>query len=298
MAPFKPSLPAILLKPDESYQEDYVGPHKISSSKQDDLSEAESDKKAHLELISKAIKAIDSGNFKKVVVSRELEFKTLMLPEQIFANLLSAHPDAFCYHWYHPETGHWMGASPELFLSTNDQILKTCSLAGTRAYVAGSDPKWQSKELEEQEIVTRYIADGLTDLSIVPEVSKVESVKAGNLWHLRTEIRGSMGDNSLLKVITALHPTPAVCGFPKDRAMQFIIENEPYDRSFYTGFLGEMNMSKAGSCELFVNLRCMTWKKGLASVFVGGGITGSSVVLAEWEETIQKSRTVLDSVFK
>ncbi len=296
MAPFLQSKQCVLLQPDEIYKGEYIpaGGEIPVSLKEISVE----DKETHLALVSRAIEAIESGSLKKVVVSRVLKLSTDIKPMRIFRNLLAAHPGAFCYHWYHPETGHWLGASPELFLSTGNEKLKTYSLAGTRTYTKGEKPNWENKEIEEQQIVTRYIAKTLEELSIEPFVSEVETVRAGSLWHLRSVIEGSLGQNNLKEVITALHPTPAVCGFPKDMAMQFISGNEAYDRSFYTGFLGELNLNNTGSSDLYVNLRCMSWNQGLASVFIGGGITVDSDVLAEWEETVHKSRTILNSVFK
>ena len=297
-APFQTTQPVLLLKPDETYEEEYVQPYRTHSSKPADLLSSESEKEAYLDMVSGALEVIDTSALRKVVVSRSSKFSTDIPPMRIFMNLLDAQPEAFCYHWYHPQTGHWLGASPELFLSTRNKRLKTFSLAGTHAFVKDSTPGWKEKEIEEQEIVTQYIADSLQSLSIEPQVSAVETVRAGNLWHLKTEITGNIGLTSLQSVIAALHPTPAVCGYPRELAMQFITENEGYDRSFYTGFLGECNMKDPGNCDLYVNLRCMSWNDGLAAVFIGGGITASSSPLAEWEETVQKSKTILNSVFK
>ena len=107
------------------------------------------------------------------------------------------------------------------------------------------------------------------------------------------------------------NPTPAVCGLPKDAAKQFILNNENYNREFYTGFLGELNMktqqkARLGkrnienraytytkrSTQLYVNLRCMQLKGNKAMVYVGGGITQSSIAEREWEETVSKSLVI------
>ena len=93
----------------------------------------------------------------------------------------------------------------------------------------------------------------------------------------------------LSNLIDILHPTPAVCGIPKKISKRFILENENYDREFYTGFLGEMNTDS--TTNLFVNLRCMkidTEAKKI-SLFIGGGITKDSIPDNEWNETIIKS---------
>jgi len=108
-----------------------------------------------------------------------------------------------------------------------------------------------------------------------------------------------------------LHPTPAVCGLPKDAAKQFILKNENYNREFYTGFLGEINIKTSISrnsnsrnvennayaavktvSNLYVNLRCMQISNQEAIIYVGGGITKDSNVEAEWEETVQKALVI------
>lgn len=124
--------------------------------------------------------------------------------------------------------------------------------------------------------------------------------------------RGSTENQGNLKdLIEALHPTPAVCGLPKEEARNFILENENYDREFYTGFLGEINMKQevkrsinrrnqenqayssfVTKTSLFVNLRCMKITEEAAEIFVGGGITKESVPEAEWEETQNKAWTM------
>ena len=88
-----------------------------------------------------------------------------------------------------------------------------------------------------------------------------------------------------------VHPTPAVCGLPKNEAKVFILENEGYDREFYTGFFGELNLK--GSSNLFVNLRCMQVLKNQLALYIGGGITIDSIPEKEWEETIAKSEVML-----
>jgi isochorismate synthase len=93
-----------------------------------------------------------------------------------------------------------------------------------------------------------------------------------------------------------LHPTPAVCGFPKLDAQKFIIENEGYDRTFYAGFLGEWNKDfvsyKENCSDLYVNLRCMKIEDQKAKLYVGGGINKGSNPEKEYIETVNKSLTM------
>ena len=129
------------------------------------------------------------------------------------------------------------------------------------------------------------------------------SVKAGSMWHIKTDISGTLNSGfGLLKVIQLLHPTPAVCGFPKEVTKEFILKNENYNRTFYTGFLGELNI--ANKTDLFVNLRCMEIEVSSATadksklamtkayLFMVCGITKESIPEKEWEESVHKSTTM------
>ncbi|HEU0124995.1 MAG TPA: chorismate-binding protein, partial [Flavobacterium sp.] len=100
---------------------------------------------------------------------------------------------------------------------------------------------------------------------------------------------------TLEEVIDTLHPTPAVCGLPKKKSKVFILENENYDRTFYTGFLGELNSTFTEtntSSDLFVNLRCMQIQEDKAILYMGCGITKESIPEKEWEESVNKSMTM------
>jgi len=273
-------------------------------------------KSIHLNLVSKAIKAIKKGLFKKVVLSRKEEIMLLNTnPITLFKRLLSEYKTAFVYCWYHPKIGLWLGASPETLLSVTGTRFTTMALAGTQTFMADKEPIWKAKETTEQQLVTDYLAKNLQPLVSNLTIAGVETIKAGNLLHLRTKISGILKAN-LIAIVAVLHPTPAVCGLPKLMAKQFILENENYHREFYTGFLGEINRvefierntnrrnvehsaynSQTTVSNLFVNLRCMQLTDVQASVYVGGGITIDSIPEQEWEETVNKTQTIKKVLF-
>ena len=121
-------------------------------------------------------------------------------------------------------------------------------------------------------------------------VSDTYTIKAGSLLHLKADIKGEIEEFELKNLLNTLHPTPAVCGLPRASAKSFILSNENYDRTFYTGFLGEININS--ETELFVNLRCVEIDGALANIYVGGGITQDSVPEKEWLETCHKTNTI------
>jgi isochorismate synthase len=272
----------------------------------------ESNKELYLNLVSKAVDKIKKGEIDKVVLSRKIQVACKVPSVVLFQQILKTYPSAFCYLWHHPKVGTWLGATPEILLKSRGLEFTTMSLAGTQNSTVFAKPQWTKKELNEQQMVTDYILDALKDIteSIVP--SEVESTKAGLLWHLRTKLKGRFAPGNFGNVLKAIHPTPAVCGIPLEDAKSFILKNESYDRTFYTGFLGELNFKNELSrnrnkrnqensvyksivitSELFVNLRCMELQKTKATIYVGGGITVDSQPDKEWEETVSKSNTML-----
>ncbi len=287
--------------------------HLNSENNSKNTSIVASEKEAHINLISKGIKTINKGGLKKVVLSR-CESKDLQNenPFSIFKKLFNTYKNAMVYCWYHPKVGLWLGATPELLLKVEGKQLTTISLAGTQPYNPTSNVNWTPKEFEEQQIVTDYIANQIKPYSKQVNISEVETARAGNLLHLKSKITGFIDAAVNLKsIIEALHPTPAVCGFPKQEAKDFILQNENYTRGYYTGFLGELNLKQSRirntnrrnvennvyavvrkHSNFYVNLRCMQLKDSKALIYVGGGITKDSNPENEWEETVNKSRTI------
>nr|WP_315147236.1 chorismate-binding protein [uncultured Flavobacterium sp.] len=243
-------------------------------------------------LVKKGVQAIKNEEFKKVVLSRK---ETLNLVNfdliTTFENLVQLYPSTFVYCFYHPKVGTWLGATPEQLLKANDMEFKTIALAGTQKDSGSNEVVWPKKEQEEQQFVTDYIVEKLKNVASELVVSRPYSIKAGSIWHIKTDISCTLNSgSSLQQVIQLLHPTPAVCGFPKDRSKEFILQNENYDRAFYTGFLGELNMGD--KTDLFVNLRCMEIDNVQAYLFMGCGVTKDSIPEKEWEESINKSATM------
>jgi isochorismate synthase len=258
----------------------------------------EAAKETHIKLVEKTIEEIKKNDLKKVVVSRTEQVKiadfNLVV---IYQKLLQNYKNAFVYVWFHPKIGLWLGATPETLLEIKDSVFTTMSLAGTQLYKDTENIVWKSKELNEQQLVTDFIESQLSGISSNLKIDKTETVKAGSLLHLKTKVTGVLNEKSSLKtLVSALHPTPAVCGMPREKSKKFILENENYKRSFYTGFLGELNLRsstfKTPSSSLFVNLRCMSINKNNASIFIGGGITKDSNAAKEWEETVSKSNVM------
>ncbi len=248
-------------------------------------------KKLHIKLVQKGINAIKNNEFKKVVLSRKERIKVSNIDIVLtYQKLIKSYTNAFVYLWFHPEVGLWLGATPETLVKIDGNHFETMALAGTQQYHSNEQVTWKSKESEEQQFVTEYIINKLAPCCTTIHVGDRETIKAGNLLHLKTKIKGTFNDK-ISVIIRALHPTPAICGLPETPSKSFILNNESYDRSFYTGFLGEINFPQ-NKTQLFVNLRCMQIKSEEAIIFVGGGVTKDSNAEKEWEETVAKSQTM------
>ena len=255
--------------------------------------------KANFEkIVAKAIAAIGNGEFGKVVLSRkELQKVDGSKFFEIFLRALKTYPNAFCYCFFHPESGIWVGATPEKLLKVTGNYFSTMALAGTQKIEKStSELIWETKEQEEQAFVTDFIVNGIEGAVDDLKVSKPYTAQAGTIAHIKTDISGilkEVGDIEYL--VKVLHPTPAVCGMPKDNASHFINNNEGYSREFYSGFLGELNIpNKKGEIQtdFFVNLRCMKVEQEQARIFMGCGITKDSIPEKEYYETVNKSQTM------
>lgn len=287
----------------------------VKKSKSQNYTPTEKEEQTHKSLVQKGINHIINKDFKKVVLSRRIEVEIdSPNPIELFKKLFNSYKNAMVYCWYHPKVGLWLGATPELLFKLERSKLTTISLAGTIPHSEVSQSEWTDKEKDEQQIVTDFIISQIKPYSNNIMVSDPETIRAGSLTHLKTRVVAdvSLEKNSLASIVQALHPTPAVCGFPKKEVQNFILNNEGYNREFYTGFLGELNLfqkvgrnpnrrnvehsaytSVSRQSNFYVNLRCMQIIENKAYVYVGGGITGLSDPEKEWLETVSKSQTIL-----
>jgi len=311
--PFSSTHPQVIFPEDKSkIITSHLQPKKFTAQSTS-FSDSTIDKQNHIHLVSNAVKTIENTDLQKVVCSRKIKVEKQVKPLEVFKKLGSKYPEAFCYIWFHPKIGLWLGATPERFLNLERQILKTVALAGTINAKKQPELRWTNKEVEEQQMVVDFIISALKNHSKAVNIGAVQNVKAGNLWHLKTDIKAQIQPEHLSKIIQDLHPTSAVCGLPKDKAKAFIQDHEKYQRSYYSGFFGPMHFKQAVNrsktrrnqeqqaiqsikriSDLYVNLRCMQVFENYVELYVGGGITKDSEPEAEYLETLAKSQTLLN----
>ena len=271
----------------------------------------QADEAFYQELVAKGVAFIRSGAVSKVVPSRAArrELPAGFDAFAAFGKLCGAYPQAFVSLFYsgYDYGQHWLGASPELLAEVEaGRTFRTVALAGTQPAVAGQPPKearWSQKELLEQANVTRYIIECFKKVRLREyHETGPRTVQAAHLLHLRTDFAvdltqvpfPSLGTDML----RLLHPTSAVCGMPKQPALAWLARHEGYDRTYYAGFLGPVNLPSAGTSALYVNLRCLQIMPGQqeAILYAGGGLTPASDPAKEWAETEWKLRVIADVV--
>lgn len=243
---------------------------------------SELSKSGYLNLLRKAIEFCDSDD-KKVVCSRSEFVECSIDLSSALNSLRKAYPNAFIY-LLELKDQIWIGASPELLVRREGNTLQTHSLAGTRW---NNDP-FTEKEIKEQEIVTKSILNSLRLTS--SHATSPKEVEYGPVKHLQSIINWENSDaHAFSDAIKSLHPTPAVCGYPKNDARRFILEHEPNERELYTGYI---TCALEGVSYAFVNLRCAKVFSNGIRIFAGGGINKWSDPESEWLETKQKIESV------
>jgi isochorismate synthase len=252
--------------------------------------EAETD---YVQKLEKIISFIKENKIPKLVISRR---KVLNLNNQkinlsqSFLNLIQSYDNAFVY-LFKTDNECWMGAFSEILGKFNKETseFETMSLAGTLAL----EKNWTKKELDEQKTVSLYVESVLKNYSKTVELSETKDHQSGNIKHLRTDFKLKISAENLENLILNLHPTPAVCGIPKDFCKAAILNFENKPREFYAGFC---KVETDSDIYFFVNLRCSKIYNNGAELFMGGGITAQSNSYKEWEETELKSEAVLKNL--
>ncbi len=249
-------------------------------------------KEDYLHQAAQLIRKLSDCELQKVVLSRIINHQKGSFTDapSIFNKLTDSYLHAFVSIFHIPGECTWLGATPETLLSVSGDDLFTMSLAGTKK----NDPsvKWTFKEQEEQQMVSDFVEKVLCsyqELDIKTDGPK--EVEAGHLCHLMTTFncKGKLSGKELTGLVNKLHPTPAVCGLPKAKAMQLIHDTETHNREYYAGYIGPVS---DGKIDLFVNLRCMKLMKESVAFYVGGGLTALSNPEAEWQETCLKAETL------
>lgn len=240
-----------------------------------------------------------NGRFRKLVLARAEQVPLTVdetIVQRFFLEACVRYPRLFVALVSTPQTGTWLMATPEPLLERlPDGRYHTVALAGTQCMGAGCWPEtevsWRDKEIVEQRYVAEYVSAILSRFADDTMTEGPLTVRAGTLAHLRTDFTFSLRDSSQVgPLLDSLHPTPAVCGLPKEPARRLILSCEPVSRRYYSGFAGPIGLS--GATHLYVTLRCMELSDHECTLYAGGGLLSSSHLQQEWEETVAKMQTM------
>lgn len=232
----------------------------------------------------------------KVVLSQHQSILSHRSLLEVADEYFGCSDNTFRYLCFTPETGIWLGATPELLLATGDNLgeVVTMSLAGTK--LMSDETQWDEKNLEEHELVTAYIEAVLKELGMEVNVGNLCEMPFCHLKHLCNVITAT-GDADVHDILEALSPTPAVAGLPRDIALSEIDTLETHSRRCYAGYVG---VRLEGKYYAYVNLRCAfvapvslsdedsSEVSYLYNLYSGGGIVASSVCNDEWDEAMAK----------
>lgn len=269
-------------------------------SNEENSKDESGDKFHFMNLVELGVQAILDGKMEKVVPART---KTISTPENFnlsctLLSLMNSYPFAFINFFHIPQIGTWIGASPEILIETKGDIFYTMSLAGTQA-ATGDNPlktvAWTQKEIEEQALVSRYIVSCFKKIRLREyEEHGPKTAIAGNLLHLRSDFKINMRETGFPTLgsimLDLLHPTSAVCGMPRKESHEFLQAYEGFDRSFYAGFIGPVNIQEETS--IYVNLRTASLSEKQVILYAGAGVTEDSDPEKEWEETELKCEII------
>jgi isochorismate synthase len=255
--------------------------------------------------VADAIKQIENGHLKKVIIARQkrLEIEETN-PGVIFNKLSNGFKNSFRSLLYSPDYGMWVGASPEILVSVDEnKRFKTVALAGTQKLsekLSLQEAVWKQKEIEEQALVSRYIINCFKTLRMRNfEEEGPKTIVAGDLLHLKTVFQADTQNdevkNLASNMLQLLHPTSAIGGMPRQEAIDYINQHEGFDRQLFAGYFGPVHVQNR--TDLYVNIRCARLYQNQAVLFAGAGITSDSVPEKELQETEIKMQ-VIGSVLK
>ncbi len=258
-----------------------------------------------MKMVANVVEEIRQGSFEKVVLARDIELvlddstETFDITSTLL-RLRENYPGAYVFAIQRGES-FFMGATPERLVLAQDGQIHTMALAGSirrgetelEDTQLGAELLQSEKNINEHVIVVTMVQETLKNHCTNVQVSDApQLLKLKNLQHLQTPITGDLiPGRCILDVLSGLHPTPAVGGFPRDAALEEIRNTEKLDRGWYAGPLGWIGASGHG--EFAVALRSGLVDRTKATLFAGCGIVSSSEPQIEYAESWWKFQVML-----
>lgn len=248
--------------------------------------------------VQKAVEVIQAGEADKIVLARELRLK---LSDRVHVStlvdkLMKTQEQSYIYA-YEQGDNCFIGASPERLVQIQGTSLLSTCLAGTAPrgkddvedeQIANDELLYNAKNRDEHDHVVQMIKSSIAPFCHninIPDAPVILTLR--NLQHLYTPVTATLNkDVSVFDLIKTLHPTPALGGVPTNKALQFIREEEPFDRGWYGAPIGWLD--GAGNSEFAVAIRSGLIQKDEMSLFAGCGVMADSDPEEEYEETAVK----------
>ena len=279
----------------------YLDTHK---EKLDRLSfQAQTSQSEFMKKVERAKQSIQEGEIFQVVVSQRLQARFSGDPFTFYRSLRQSNPSPYMF-FIDFEEYVVLGASPESLLKIQGRNITTNPIAGTRKRGGtGEEDRELEKDLltDEKEMAEhRMLVDlGRNDLGRVCEIGSIYLSKYLTIerykyvMHIVSEVKGELKEDvTPLKALTSCLPAGTVSGAPKIRAMQIINELEKTKRGVYSGAVGYIGVN--GNLDFALAIRTMVLKDGIANVQAGAGIVYDSDPLSEYEETLNKAKSLLE----
>lgn len=266
------------------------------------ISTEEPYKEEYLQSITKVTDEIKAGHADKVVIARSLalEFSEVISPSNVLTQVYNEQPESYLFG---QEKGGnlFFGASPERLVSVKDGLAYSSCIAGSIKRGATKELDRQlgeillndAKNLQEHQYVVDMITQSFKEnCSSYTVPNSPQLLKIRDIQHLFTPVEGKLKEAStILQMVEKLHPTPALGGAPRGKAMEMIRQYEPMNRGIYAGPIGWMNAD--GDGEFAVAIRSALLQAKKAYLYAGGGIVADSEPQSEYEETLVKFRPML-----
>lgn len=253
--------------------------------------------------VSDILRGVIRGDAEKVVLARKktLLFNNRIDPWSLLAKARSTAPQCYSFAFQNHEQDAYIGISPEQIFARHRSQLFTESLAGTRPrgentkadQLLAKELLMSQKDRREHRCVSEFLVDRAMELcsSFIP-TRQYQVLKLAKVQHLYSRFRGTLlPGTSDADILSLLHPTPAMCGFPRQKAKSYIEKCEIFDRGCFTGPVGYIGKH---STEFAAGIRVALTQKNLVHLFAGAGIVRDSCAHEEWDETDNKMRAYTD----
>lgn len=245
--------------------------------------------------VGQVLATIKDQSVEKVVLARRTDFKVSenISTTNVLKSLQTIQQDVFHYAYSPEPTKAFIGASPERLFQVKDGLVKTEALAGTVGHLADENIEslYSKKNMHEHNCVVTGIKSRLNTIATqVVADAKAKPLCLADMTHLKTKLTAKLASTIRVdKILSALHPTAAVCGEPQNTAAKIIEEIENFSRGLYAGPIGILRGEDA---ECAVALRCCLVQGERISFYTGAGIVAGSNAAAEWRELETKIATL------